>query len=93
MWSKNKPKQTIAEREWVGKIKKMQCICCILLDQPAIYASDAHEIRQGSWFLSIPLCKDCHQGKSGVHGDRSYLRILKMDEWDLLNEHLRRMHV
>lgn len=91
MQSKNKPKQTIAEREWVGRIKSMPCICCVMLCRQALDESDAHEIRQGSWFLSIPLCKDCHQGKSGVHGDRTYLRILKCDEFDLLNETLRRM--
>lgn len=91
MWSRNKPKQTIAEREWVSEVKRMKCICCTMMNRQALDESDAHEIRQGSWFLSIPLCKDCHQGKSGVHGDKTYLRILKYDEFDLLNETLRRM--
>ena len=91
MQSKNKPAQTKQEREHVGRIKSMSCICCLLLEQPTVHASSAHEIRQGSWFLSIPLCVDCHQGKNGVHGDKTYLRILKMDEFDLLNETYRRL--
>ena len=53
--------------------------------------SDAHHIREGqgmsqraSDVLLIPLCKSCHQGKNGIHGDRSILRIFKVEELDLL---------
>lgn len=91
MWSRNKPKQTIAEREWVSEVKRMKCICCTMMNRQALDESDAHEIRQGQWFTSIPLCKDCHDGRNGVHKEKHYLHVLKMDEWDLLNEHLRRM--
>jgi len=38
--------------------------------------------RASDW-LVIPLCPDCHQGPQGVHGDRTYLRILKLKEKDL----------
>jgi len=64
----------------------MPCSCC---DAPA--PSDAHHIRTGqgasqraSHYLVVPLCKDCHQGVNGVHGDKTMLRIMKLTELDLL---------
>lgn len=39
--------------------------------------------RASDWTI-IPLCPSCHQGPNGVHGDRSLLRIAKVDEMDLL---------
>lgn len=40
--------------------------------------------QRASDFLVIPLCPDCHQGSNGIHGDRSLLRIAKVEELDLL---------
>ena len=37
-------------------------------------------------FLTIPLCPEHHTGKHGIHGDRTIMRILKVDELDLLNQ-------
>lgn len=71
------------------RIKRMPCICCTLLGSKQESSTDAHHIRQdrearNDW-LTIPLCHNsCHQGPLGVHGDRTYLRILKMSEWALL---------
>lgn len=39
--------------------------------------------RASNW-LAVPLCPSCHRGPKGVHGDKSWLRMLKMDELDLL---------
>jgi hypothetical protein len=39
--------------------------------------------RASNW-LTIPLCPDCHTGPRGIHGDKSILRTLKLDELDLL---------
>lgn len=76
----------------MGRIAAMQCICCTLLGQPQTSKTDVHHLREGqggaqraSDFLTIPLCHDdCHQGRNGIHGERVYLRILKMTELDLL---------
>jgi hypothetical protein len=58
----------------------------------------AHHIREGqgvaqraSDVLSIPLCYSCHKGKNVIHGDRTMLRIYKVDELDLLELTLERI--
>lgn len=73
----------------MGRIKRMRCICCQLLNRQQQSITDVHHIRQGriarnDW-LTIPLChEDCHQGSHGVHGDRAHLRQLGLGEFDLL---------
>jgi len=71
----------------------MECVCCRLLGQQQSTRTEVHHLREGqggaqraSDFLTVPLCSDCHRGPLGVHGDRTYLRILKMGELDLLAE-------
>ena len=32
----------------------------------------------------VPLCPDCHQGTNGIHGNKSYMRIRKLSELDML---------
>ena len=40
--------------------------------------------RSGHW-LTMPLCKDCHQGsKNGIHGERVMWKVMKKDEHDVL---------
>lgn len=39
--------------------------------------------RASNW-LTIPLCPDCHTGPNGIHGNRSLMRIQKIEEIDLL---------
>ena len=87
MNSKNKPAQTQAERSHVASIKAMDCIVC-----SASGPSEAHEIEQGAWFLSVPLCADCHRGsRNGIHGERRMWKLKKMDEMVALNETLRKV--
>lgn len=81
MMSKNKKQMTAAERRHVETIKSMPCAVC---GQPG--PCDAHEINQGEWFTSIPLCKDCHQGPhNGIHGQRRIWTVMKLDELGALN--------
>jgi hypothetical protein len=87
MQSRNKPAMTTHEREWVTNIKLMRCGVC---NVPG--PSDAHELEQGLWFTSIPLCKDCHQGSfNGIHGQARMWKVQKLDELKVLNETLRRI--
>lgn len=79
MQSKNKKAMSASERAHVALIKDMACVLC-----DATAPSEAHEIKQGSWFLSVPLCPDCHRGQNGWHGTKAYWRIKKMDELDAL---------
>mgnify|MGYP003506109723 CR=1 FL=1 len=86
MQSKSKPAQTVAERAHVARLHELPCAVCKTVAAPL----EIHEIKQGAWFTSIPLCADCHRGsKNGLHGQRGMWRLYKMDELDALNETLR----
>lgn len=86
MWSKNKKAQTAEESRYVGWVKEQPCVVC---DAPP--PSDAHEINQGQWLTSMPLCKDCHQGPhNGIHGRKHTWLVMRMDELSALNETIRR---
>lgn len=83
---------TKAEKAHMGRVAAMGCVLCRLLGVPQESKTDVHHIREGqgmsqraSNWLVIPLCHyGCHQGPCGIHGDRSLLRIAKVDELDLL---------
>jgi hypothetical protein len=80
MQSKNKKAPTAAERKHIANVKALPCSVC-----DAQGPSDCHEIKQGQWFTSIALCKDCHQGShNGLHGRRHMWNVMKMDELDAL---------
>jgi len=49
--------------------------------------------QRSSHWLTVPLCPSCHRGTNGIHGDRSLLKVRKMEELDLLAETLRRLFV
>ena len=81
MKSKNKPAMTSRERAWVERVKSAPCAVC---RTPG--PSEAHEIKQGSWYTSIALCQDCHRSQIlGIHGQKRAWLIAKMDELDALN--------
>ena len=86
MQSSNKRAMTSAERGHVARIKSMDCCVC-----GAHGPSDAHEIEQGLWWVSLPLCSSCHTGPQGWHGDKSHWRVRKLDELKVLNETLRKL--
>lgn len=76
-----------AERLHVARVKEMACAIC-----GERGPSEAHEPEQGLWWLSIPLCPDCHRGShNGIHGQRRLWEVMKATEWTALNETLRRL--
>lgn len=76
MHSKNKTRQTAAERAHVERVKSLPCSVC-----GTAGPSEAHEPVQGLWFVSIALCADCHRGsENGWHGRKTMWRVHKMDE-------------
>lgn len=82
MQSKNKPRPRASEREHIALIKEMDCGVCGQRGP-----SEAHEMNQGQWFTSIPLCEDCHRGSfNGIHGQKRIWAVLKKDELSVLNE-------
>lgn len=79
-----KKKATKAESEHMGRVAELGCILC---GQPA----EVHHIKEdqgtsqrASHWLTVPLCTDCHRGATGVHGDKTMLRIYNVTEMDLL---------
>lgn len=83
----------ITSKTHIERIKRMDCALC---GEPG--PSDAHHIREGqgmaqraSDYLAIPLCKSCHQGPQGVHGDKTLLKVYKMEELDLLAETIEKL--
>lgn len=73
------------------KVASLPCQLCKALGQTQETRTEVHHMRTGqgmaqraSDFLAIALCSDCHRGPLGLHGDRSLLRIAKLDEFDLL---------
>lgn len=87
MYSKNKKAPTAAEKRHIERVKQLNCSVC---DAPG--PSDCHEIKQGQWFTSIALCKDCHQGShNGIHGARAMWNVMRMTELDALNVTIERL--
>jgi hypothetical protein len=85
MRSKNSKSLTEAERKHIEKVKNCPCSVC-----GAEGPSDAHHIKQGYHFITVALCKSCHQGSfMGWHGEKKAWHIAKMDELMALNETLR----
>jgi hypothetical protein len=75
MHSPNKRAPTVAERRHIERVKALPCSVC---DKPG--PSDCHEVRQGLWFASVALCKECHTGRGGIHGEKTMWKIRKVDE-------------
>ena len=76
---------TKSEKAHLDRLAELPCILC------GAHGVQIHHLREGqgkaqraSHWLAIPLCPDCHMGKHGIHGDRSLLRIHKVEELDLL---------
>lgn len=76
-------------RQWKETVASLGCILCRHLEWGETPAT-LHHVREGqgmgqrsSDWLVIPLCKEHHQGKTGIHGVEFYQRF-KMDEMDLL---------
>jgi hypothetical protein len=78
---------TVAAERHIGRVKSLPCSLC-----GASAPSDAHHILEGRIqgrrsddFVTIPLCKDCHQGpRNGVHGQQIMLKVMKETELGLL---------
>lgn len=87
----SKLKPTAAEKRHLGRVANTPCVLCNSLVQPQSGRTTVHHIRTGqggaqraSHWLTVALCSECHQGRLGVHGDQTLLRIAKVSELDLL---------
>lgn len=88
----------MSAKTWKAQIASIGCILCRNLglgETPA----HLHHVREGqgmsqraSDFLVVPLCREHHQGKTGIHGGQFY-QLYKLDELDLLAMTLEVVHV
>lgn len=83
---------TTAERYHMDRVAQLPCSCC------GAHGVHVHHIRAGqgmsqraSNFLTVPLCPECHQGPNGIHGNKSLMRMQKLEELDLLARTIERM--
>lgn len=83
----SKHAMTAAERAHIERVKQLDCQCC-----GAAGPCDAHHPREGQGmsqraghFTAMALCKACHQGPLGVHGDKTLMRIHKVMEMDMVD--------
>lgn len=76
---------TAAEKRHLDRVAQLPCVIC------GARPVEIHHIREGqgmnqraSNWLTVALCPDCHRGPNGIHGNKSMLRIHKLEELDLL---------
>ena len=75
------------ERLHLARVKALPCSVC---DAPP--PSHAHHIKQGSQYITVALCPDCHTGSfMGWHGQKRAWAIAKMDELSALNVTIQRL--
>lgn len=90
---------TKAERQHLDRVASLPCVLCLELGQQQQSPTNIHHVREGqgmsqraSNFLTVALCRDCHQGPKGLHGDKTMLQIAKVDELDLLAKTIELAH-
>lgn len=82
--------RTIKEHAHLGRVKELPCGVCRVAGP-----SDAHHILEGripgrkspDW-LAIPLCKSCHTGPHGAHGNWAMWEVYKANELQVLADTL-----
>ena len=84
---------TKSEKRHMDKVAQLPCATCGNQPVELHHAREEQGMAQKAGnFLVIPLCPDCHRGKQGVHGDKTMMRIMKVNEMDLLNETLSKVY-
>ena len=90
-------REGVNAKAWKSKVAAIGCILCRHHGHGGTPAN-LHHIREGqgmsqraSDWLVVPLCKEHHQGKTGVHGGEFY-HFHKLDELDLLAMTLETVH-
>lgn len=89
-----KKAMTAVERVYVGRVKALPCSCC---NAPGPFI--AHHVRTGQGrsqraqhWLVVALCESCHVNPFlGIHGERRMMKIMNMDEMDLLAKTIERL--
>ena len=84
---------TKAEKRHMDKVAQLPCATCGNIPVELHHTREEQGMAQRAGnFLVIPLCPDYHRGKQGVHGDKTMMRIMKVNEMDLLNDTLAKVY-
>lgn len=77
---------TKTEKKYMDIVASLPC--ALTGERPV----ELHHVREGQGggqragnYCVIPLSPDAHRGPLGIHGDKTLMRIQKVDEMDLLN--------
>lgn len=80
----------VSKRDYMGRVARVPCVLCEVLGFHGVSA-EVHHVRSGqgasqraSDYLTVALCPECHRGPMGLHGDRTLMRMAKLEELDLL---------
>ena len=91
---RTKSPRTTASYDHLGRVKSLSCAVC---DAPP--PSDVHHILEGRIqnikspdYLAIPLCKLCHTGPGGIHGDRAMWNVYHANELQCLANTIERIY-
>jgi hypothetical protein len=83
---------TKSEKQWLDAVASLPCCLC------GAHGVEVHHIRTGQGMgqrsghhLTIPLCPSCHRGPMGVHGDKTMMRMQKLDEMAMLERTIGRV--
>ena len=80
-------------REYLSRVHELDCVLCGASPVSAHHIRTGHGMAQkASDFLTVALCPECHQGPTGIHGDRTLLRVYKVTELDLLARTIAGVH-
>lgn len=76
---------THVERKHMDRVAQLPCVVCgsLPVEVHHIRYSQGMSQRSSNW-LTVALCPECHRGHNGLHGNKSLMRIHKLDEMDLV---------
>ncbi len=82
-----------AGKRHLARVHEIPCVICGDMPVEAHHAREGQGMSQkGHDFLTAALCAECHRGPLGIHGDKSLMRIQKLDELDLVAMTLDRIY-
>ena len=83
-----KKQSTAAEKRYMCRVAELGCLIC---DMPA----NVHHIRTQrikSHWLTVPLCRDHHQGDFSIHGSKEQFENIYGSELHLLAQTISKLN-
>lgn len=74
-----------ASKRHLARVHEIPCVICGSVPVEAHHAREGQGMgTRGNDWLCVALCPECHRGHNGLHGNKSLMRIKKLDELDLV---------